>query len=77
MPKYEIWMEGFRLNGEGEEAGANLLGEAEGDTFRDAVTRWLAENPIYKIDFRIDNGSMSIWGCQLFPSREEAARTFG
>lgn len=68
---YEIWMEGFMMNGGG--AGASKLGDAEGKDFREAVFNWYKEHP----SPNFDPIHLTEWGCGLFPTREEAQRRFG
>lgn len=72
MPKYEIWMEDAQ-HPEWAEA-ACLLGEAEGDTFRDAVANWFAAQPFQSRVY--DERGPSYWGRRLHPTREEAATLF-
>lgn len=73
MNKYEIWMEGFLMNGGG--AGATFVGTSEGIDFRDAVIKWYKANPIRLINFNEEH--LTDWGCSLFPSKEQAMKSFG
>ena len=73
MAVFDIWMEGFRLSGEGEEANASFVGRAEGASFEEACHNY------YKAHISADFNPqyLSVWGCRLFPTEAEARASFG
>lgn len=71
MKTWEIWMEGYACTG--HESGAELVGTAEGETFRDAVFAHYAANP--NPDF--NSGQLTVWGCRLFDNEAAARKSFG
>jgi hypothetical protein len=73
MNKYEIWVEGFRENG--GSGTANFRGTSVGTDFRDAVVRWYNADPERLINFNEEK--LTDWGCSIFPSQEQAMRSFG
>ena len=73
METFEIWMEGYSVTG--GYSKHTLLGTSKGNTFREAVINWVNKNPQQKYLFNEDN--LSIWSCRLFPTEEEAAKSFG
>lgn len=52
-----------------------LLGTSKGNSFKEAVINWMNNNPDYKKFF--DENRLTYWGCRLFPTEEEAAKSFG
>ena len=73
METYNIWMEGYVATG--EYGTHSLLGTSKGNTFKEAVVKWVSNHPDYKSLF--DENRLTIWGCKLYPTEEEAKRTFG
>jgi len=73
MNTYQLWMEGFCLNGENENATASYIGTSEGVDFRDAVIRWYEKHPSSSFNEKY----LSDWGCRIFPTEEEARKNFG
>ena len=71
MARHEIWMEGAIFPDGGWPA--YRLGEAEGETFREAVDNWFKAHPSRMYDDR-----HPAWmGCPLYPTHEEAAKKVG
>lgn len=68
---FEIWMEGFRISG--GEAKASYVGKAEGNNFREAVINWYSKH----FSSTFDAEHLTDWGCELFPSEEQARKRFG
>jgi hypothetical protein len=68
---YEIWMEGFCLNG--GRSQASRVGTSKGRTFREAVLAWFEKHPTST--FNQDN--LTDWGCGLFQTEAEARSSFG
>lgn len=82
--KYDIWSEGYLATGmEGIPAKAQLVVEgAEGKDFGDAVQRWVASKDKEWLinhwgDYSHHDGHHFLWGCELFPTEEEARKAFG
>ena len=75
MNSYEIWMEGFLFSGEDERATASFVGTSQGVNFRDAVISWYKSHPERLSTFNEEY--LTDWGCRLFPTEEEARRSFG
>lgn len=61
MKNYEIWVEGYQATG--NSSLAQKLGEAEGNTFKEACVTYFktASEPQY-----FDSGDMTYWGCKLY-----------
>ena len=73
METYSIWAEGYCVN---EGYGAHqLLGTSKGNSFKEAVINWMNNNPDYKKFF--DENRLTYWGCRLYPTEKEAAKSFG
>lgn len=73
METYNIWSEGYCATGG---YGTHLLlGTSKGNSFKEAVINWMNNNPDYKKFF--DENRLTYWGCRLYPTEEEAARSFG
>jgi hypothetical protein len=71
VKNYQIWMEGFQYGG--DTVKAQLVGEAFGMDFRDAVMRYYNDFPCNTFD----PVELSDWKCRLFPSEEEARKSHG
>jgi hypothetical protein len=69
--KYEIWMEGFALSGEGEQGRAHLHGVQEADSFKEACEK------AFEGDSLFNKERLSYWGCGLFDSEAAARKNFG
>lgn len=65
---HQIWMEGYIITG--GKSPHSLVGSIEAETFKDAVDKWYREHP----DKFFNQESMSVWGCRLFPTEEEARK---
>lgn len=77
MKRYNIYEEGFCVM-EGT-AHAHYLGYGYGETFLDACKEYISRTGSGEI--RVDEATgqeyACDWGCEWFPSIEEAARSFG
>jgi len=69
---WDIWMEGFHIQGGGPEP-ARFVGRAEGETFRDACLTWFNAHP----DSNFNPDSLCVWGCRLYSNEAEARKSFG
>ena len=91
MKTFEIWMEGFAATG--ESGTAQKIGEAEGETFEEAVMAFTQpEDVVSKYDHKVivskgdtlnldkdHDGKLklSIWACRLFDNEQDARKSFG
>lgn len=73
METYNIWSEGYCATGG---SGLHfLLGTSKGNSFKEAVINWVNNDLDCKRFFNKDK--LTFWGCRLFPTEEEAAKSFG
>jgi hypothetical protein len=71
MVKFQIWSEGFMVNGGG--GTAVFWGEAEGDTFLEACNTFFAGDEFYSVS----DGRPFRWACKLFDNEADARKNFG
>ena len=73
----ELWMEGYRCNG--DQGHAFCLGEFEGSNIDEAVANWLLQNPREKGCYRYSEKTKAhlSWGCQIFDNKEDARKLNG
>lgn len=64
-------MEGFAITG--GRSGASFIGTSKGNNFYEAIKNWFKTNP----NSSYDPVTMTVWGCQLFPSEAAARASFG
>lgn len=69
---YDIWMEGFHIQG-GDPVKAIFLGQAEGNSFEEAVKNWYSQHP----SSTFDKERLSDWGCKLYPTEAQARKFMG
>ena len=67
LTRFQIWAEGYAATG--DSGGAMFLGEVWAKTFKEACDLYFKSDALYK--------GGRYWGCRLFPSEEEARRSFG
>lgn len=76
MAKFDIWTEGFLIQGMDEPAKASLVAkDVEADSFKEAVRKHYSKDG--KINSLIDLERLTYWGCRLYPTEKEARRSFG
>lgn len=86
MTEYEIWMEGYVI--QGNDSNATFIGKAKGETFKDACMNFEYPDNIFfnetvivkkgdklKLDAHYDEPT--IWGCRLFDNEKDARASFG
>ena len=66
---WEIWEEGYRVNG--GSGTAVFRGRVEAPTFREACEKF------YKGDKLFDPERLTLWGCRIFDNEADARRSFG
>jgi hypothetical protein len=71
--KWKIWAEGFATSG--EYGNHTLMGEADGETFEEACANLAKTDDFFAKSF--DAAQLTYWACRLFPTAEEAAKSFG
>lgn len=72
MKEWEIWSEGFEI--QGNIATADLLGKENAETWDDAVKKYMDKHP-GKIT--ADSRGYTDWGCRLFDNETDARKSFG
>lgn len=68
---YEIWQEGFMIQGMDFPAKAEFVGKVEADSFKEACDKHYKGNLLY------DSERLALWGCGLYETEEEARKLFG
>ena len=68
---YEIYQEGFMIQGMDSPAKSEFVGKIKANSFQEACDKYLANNPNY------NSQNLSIWGCKLYQTAEEARKLFG
>ena len=71
--KFEIWREGYNMNG--GYSDATFIGYSYGETFKEAVLFWYSRNPDKAFNF--DPKNLTDWGCRLYDNETAARSTFG
>lgn len=71
---YDIWCEGFRATGQSRKAW--FVGSVVGVDFKDACRNYSKAHPEANIK-EWGTNAIGIWGCQFFPTEEEARKSFG
>lgn len=75
MKKFEIWTEGYAATGEHQPA--SKMGEAEGETFRDAVLKFMENYSPRKRRDDFNAERLTYWGCRLFDNEADARKSNG
>ena len=70
--KYEVWREGYHIQGGDAPTGATKVGEVEANSFREACDKLLLGD-----SFAYDRVTLTDWGCQLFDNEADARKRFG
>jgi hypothetical protein len=63
--KFEIWQDGFMVQGMEQPQQPFLLAIKNADTFDDAVTAYVVNDLEEKHLYSFRNGTHYIWGCRL------------
>ena len=69
MMLYDIWMEGYAMNG--GNGTATLFSIVEADSFQEACDKNFKNDSLYI------PGHLSYWGCGLFDNEKDARKNFG
>jgi hypothetical protein len=75
LKKFEVWTEGYRATG--DISGANFHGIYEGETFRDAVSKFADSLTDPRSIACINLDVPSFWGCKFYDNEKDARRYFG
>lgn len=70
---YNIWMEGYRCNG--DEGRASFVGVAEGKNFKEACKNYVKHDKEFGKLF--NDEKLTYWGCKLFDNESQARYSFG
>ncbi len=71
--RWEVWMEGYAATG--ESSPAKYCGSYAAESFREATSFWVAEDPDRQQYF--DETGPSYWGCRFFDNETDARGGFG
>lgn len=76
MAQFEVWTEGYRCTG--DIGTAQFHGKFEGETFRDAVYKYVETlSDDSKSSFKDNEYGMRFWGCEFFDNEKDARKNFG
>lgn len=64
-----VWREGYSINGNTEKA--HCIGSVEASSLYEAVLL------IQDVQFELNKGVLSVWGCRLFDNEIDARKLFG
>lgn len=73
MPKFEVWVEGYRATG--DSGTAMYWGTFEAENFDDACTQ--AVNNGEHDAYYFDAARLMYWGCRMFDNETDARKAFG
>ena len=73
MNSYNIWREGFMIQGMDSPATAERIGTEQGETFQDACARLMEHKKSTTYDPRRNTD----WGCRLFDNEAAARKSLG
>ena len=72
---WDIWVEGYACTG--GSGGAWYAGTAKGKTFSEAVLALRDKNPKFAEYHRQTGTNHYHWGCECYPTEQEARKTYG
>lgn len=79
MALFTVWSEGYQATGESGQA--MLIGIEEAQTFPDAceivADKWRKAYPKDADHWRGEGDGLTLWGCRLFATEDEARRSYG
>ena len=91
MARYNIWMEGYQ-DSEVATPASLIAKDVEGETFDEAVLNWVSQNIREAVEMDVHMKvekrylpynkytnpiKTDFWGCRVFPTEEEARKSFG
>jgi len=68
---YEIYQEGCMIQGMDSPAKSHFVAQVKADSFQKACDKHFANDRNYS------SKHLSVWGCKLYPTAEEARKLFG
>lgn len=78
MPLFEVWSEGYLASGTaGVHTGAQKLGETIAADFATACSIVCSPMSFQKTHGDFDSKNLTVWGCELYRTQEEASASFG
>ena len=75
MKEYEVWSEGYACTG--QSAPHEYIGKAKAHSFREAGRIVMKEHLGDEYKEYYDPIRNTYWGCNLYPTEEQSAKTFG
>lgn len=73
MKAWEVWSEGYAATG--EYGLASFFGVYHADTFKQAIEKWVDEEPSrWKL---YDPDRLTFWGCKFYDNEKDARAFFG
>lgn len=87
--KFHIWMEGFAVTGQREDAQCLTKEPIEAETFDDAVRQYMRDTPDHGIKentrsqypseegYQKRSSNWNIWACNLYDNEQDARKYFG
>jgi len=73
MSNFKVWMEGYSVTGDSSQA--QLLGEAEAETFEEACE--IVVKNSFGLHLFYNKDRNTVWGCRLFNNKSDASKSFG
>jgi hypothetical protein len=73
VAKFSVWVEGYQVTGNKDEA--RLVGTVEAPTFAEACASLMSKPPWN--DGNFDRENLTYWGCRLFDNEVDARKSFG
>jgi len=77
MRVFDVWMEGFLVQGMEGPARARCIGRVEATTFQEACDLLCESRTFQERNGKYDKKQRTVWGCRLFDNEVDARRTFG
>lgn len=71
---YDIWSEGYQATGDSGKATCHAVG-VKANSFKEACDVFFSINSISDGNFNLEK--LTYWGCSLFPTEDEARKSFG
>ncbi len=73
MKTYQVWLEGFAVTGQQQDA--QFIGEIEAETFNQAIQNLLKQKDWDTSYLNLD--SQTYYGCRFFDNEADARKAFG
>lgn len=73
MKTWEIWVEGYSVNG--NQSVAYFFGTKDAESFKNACDAFFSSEPKHATYYRPED--LHYWGCKLYDNEADARRSFG